>query len=357
MRIGYKRTSETRRTVEDVADEVRFLRVRRAVWPAFCPLLEGLIRHDGLGVVLDAGEHGELVQERGCILEQRRIPINPRVSHTVGELLLLPPEDGPRKISLEDMSCEYTRTNPLRSWREMDPTLPSGAQSNAFRRMYFSILGQPSASTSCADPLLNIFSLGSMFMATSRKALSRKGTRASRPQAIVDLGGVNEFVNYEAKLHDSLVGPQTVRSVEVLDSPHTLLVERLWIRSGVEVQVACKCRQFSLQFGNDLRTAEDLVTALSTEDHLHTHGLNLPAEQVHRRTRTNGGNIVGLKVVDHVRNGIEPLLNCEGVLMVDGAEVVRRFPCRQKVRRVFETDGERVQLRPGGKGHCSLRQS
>ena len=59
----------------------------------------------------------------------------------------------------------------------------------SFYRLYrtFSILGQPSSSTSCCEPLLNILSLGSMFIATSRNALSRKGTRASRPQAIVDL--------------------------------------------------------------------------------------------------------------------------------------------------------------------------
>ena len=60
--------------------------------------------------------------------------------------------------------------------------------SKALRKMYFSIL-----------PLLTsiIFSFGSIFMATSRKSASRNGTRASTPQAIVDLIGSQAVVDVE----------------------------------------------------------------------------------------------------------------------------------------------------------------
>jgi hypothetical protein len=51
----------------------------------------------------------------------------------------------------------------------------------------FSIFGQPSSSVSCPAPLVKAFSFGSIFMATSRNSLSRNGTRASNPHAIVDL--------------------------------------------------------------------------------------------------------------------------------------------------------------------------
>ena len=48
----------------------------------------------------------------------------------------------------------------------------------------FSIFGKPSLSVS---PFPNIFSLGSTDIATSKNLTSKNGTRASKPQAIVDL--------------------------------------------------------------------------------------------------------------------------------------------------------------------------
>ena len=72
-------------------------------------------------------------------------------------------------------------------------------------------------------------------MATSRNALSRKGTRASSPQAMVDLYIRKMRVRRGHEL--ALVGPETVRSVQVLDAPDAFLVEGLWVGGRVEIQI------------------------------------------------------------------------------------------------------------------------
>lgn len=125
---------------------------------------------------------------------------------------------------------------------------------------------------------------------------------------------------------DVLVGTKTVGCVQVLHSANTLLVERFGVGSFVEVQVSAK----------------NLVATLSTQNHLDSHGLDLPAQQVHGRTRTNSGHIVCLEVVDDVGNGIQAFLNCEDVFVMHGAEVMGDFPCGEQVGRVLETDGEGV---------------
>ncbi len=114
--------------------------------------------------------------------------------------------------------------------------------------------------------------------------------------------------------------------MQVLYAANTLLMERLGVGSFVEVQVSAKY----------------LVATLSTQNHLDSHGLDLPAQQVHRRTRTNRSHIVCLEVVDHVGNGIQAFLNREDVFVMHGAKVVGDFPCGEQVGRVLEADGERV---------------
>ena len=84
-----------------------------------------------------------------------------------------------------------------------------------------------------------------------------------------------------------------------------------------------------------LLTAKDLVATLATEDHFHAHGLDLPAEKIHGRARTDGGDIERLKVVDDVGNRIETFLDGERILVVDGAQEMRRLSGGQQVRRVL----------------------
>ena len=107
---------------------------------------------------------------------------------------------------------------------------------NTGDQLTFSIFGQPSASVSCSRPLLNIFEFGSTLMATSRKPLSKNGTRASRPQAIVDLGGT---IKTAAENHQmrSLVGPQAIGCMQVLDPLDAFLMERLGVWGSVEIEI------------------------------------------------------------------------------------------------------------------------
>lgn len=82
----------------------------------------------------------------------------------------------------------------------------------------------------------------------------------------------------------------------------------------------------------NMLTTEDLVASLTAEHHLHTHGLDFPGEQVHRRTGAHRRHVVGLEVVDHIRDRIETFLHSEGVLVVYRAQEMRSLPRRQQVR-------------------------
>ena len=97
-------------------------------------------------------------------------------------------------------------------------------------------------------------------------------------------------------------------------------------------------------------SSQDLITSLSGEDHLDTHGLDLPGKKVHGSRGSDGRNVVGLEVVDDFFKRIESLLNGEGVLVVSGSEVGSSLSGGKKIRRVLETDGERVKAGPCGDG-------
>ena len=69
--------------------------------------------------------------------------------------------------------------------------------------------------------------------------MSRNGTRASRPQAMVDLyRWETDCKSREKGRHEfALVGSETVSSVKVLDTPNALLVEGLCVGCCVEIEV------------------------------------------------------------------------------------------------------------------------
>lgn len=125
-----------------------------------------------------------------------------------------------------------------------------------------------------------------------------------------------------------LVGAQAVGQVEVLDATDALLVELLLVGSAVEVEV----------------TAEDLIGALTRENHLDTHGLDLAREEVHGGRGTDGGDIVGLEVVDDIGKRVKTVLNSEGHDVVLGAEELGDLKGGLVVGRAGETDGEGVEL-------------
>ena len=121
-----------------------------------------------------------------------------------------------------------------------------------------------------------------------------------------------------------LVGTEAVSQVQVLDTADGLLVELLLVGGSVEVEVA----------------TEDLVGTLTTQNHLDTHGLDLTGEQVHGGRGTDSGDIVGLEVVDHVREGIEAVLNSEGEGVVPGAEELGDLNGSGGIGGTGKTDGE-----------------
>ena len=104
-------------------------------------------------------------------------------------------------------------------------------------------------------------------------------------------------------------------------------------------------------------TAKDFITALAAQHHFDSHGFDLATEKVHGRACTHGRHVIRLEMVNDVRNGIEAFLHGKDELVVKGSKKVCHFLCRQMIGRVFQSDGERVQLGPSGKHCCSADPS
>ena len=79
------------------------------------------------------------------------------------------------------------------------------------------------------------------------------------------------------------------------------------------------------------QTSENFIAPFSAQDHLNTHSLDLPTQQVHRRTCPHRRDVVSLKVIDDIGNRIQTLLDGKDVFVVKGLEVMRSFPRRQQV--------------------------
>jgi len=60
---------------------------------------------------------------------------------------------------------------------------------------------------------------------------------------------------------------------------------------------------YSLQPGMQ-QTSKDLVAPFSAQNHLHAHGLYFATQQIHRGACSDSGDIVGLEVVNDLRNGV-----------------------------------------------------
>ncbi|KAI6749184.1 hypothetical protein HG531_008131 [Fusarium graminearum] len=131
---------------------------------------------------------------------------------------------------------------------------------------------------------------------------------------------------------EDVVG-KTIRQMQVLDTSHGFLVERVLVRSSVEVQV----------------TAKDLVTALATQNHLDTHSLDLSRQEVHGGRGSDGGDVVSLEVEDNVRKSVETVLDGKGHDMVLGPEELSDLKSGLVIGRAWKTDGERVELGKVGK--------
>ncbi len=129
-----------------------------------------------------------------------------------------------------------------------------------------------------------------------------------------------------------LVGAQAVIEVQGGELAHVLFVELFSVGRLVEVEVA----------------TEQLVGTFAGEHHLDPHRLDVAGHQIHRGGGADGGDVIGLEVIDDVAQSIQTLLHGEVDLVVDGAEVISHLAGGGEIRRPFQTDGEGVQLRPPG---------
>mmetsp|Transcript_34413 Transcript_34413/g.86429 ORF Transcript_34413/g.86429 Transcript_34413/m.86429 type:complete len:227 (-) Transcript_34413:3-683(-) len=125
-----------------------------------------------------------------------------------------------------------------------------------------------------------------------------------------------------------LVGTQTVILGKSMHLGHSLLVEFRRRRSLVKVQVA----------------GHDFIRTLSTQYHLHTHGLDSSRKQVHRRRSTNSGHIIGFQMPDHVLESIDSLVDGEGELVMDGTQKVGNILSVGQIRRTYKETERRVMF-------------
>ena len=93
---------------------------------------------------------------------------------------------------------------------------------------------------------------------------------------------------------------------------------------------------------------ENLVGTLATEYHLDTHRLDDPCQQVHGRGGADGGDVVGLDVIDDVADGIESLLDGIVDFVVNGADMVGHESRLCQVGGSLQSYGKGVQTGPPG---------
>ena len=111
-------------------------------------------------------------------------------------------------------------------------------------------------------------------------------------------------------------------------------MEVLGCRGFVEIQIA----------------TENLVGTLTAEYHLDTHRLDDTGQQIHGRGGTDGGDVVGLDIVDDIANGVKTFLNGVVDFVVHGTDVVGHQLGLGQVGSTLQTNGKGVQTGPIGFG-------
>ena len=142
---------------------------------------------------------------------------------------------------------------------------------------------EPSPQRTSEEPLLNELCWGTRF--------SQLVIGVGQHGHIQHLFVEERNTDFEAVGHGGLIRAEAVVEGEVAHLAHTLLVELGSVGRLVEVEVA----------------GQSLVSTLSRHDHLNTHGLDLARKEEHRRSRADGGDVVRLEMVNHVRNGVDAL--------------------------------------------------
>jgi hypothetical protein len=75
-------------------------------------------------------------------------------------------------------------------------------------------------------------------------------------------------------------------------------------------------------------TSQNLVASLPAEHHLHTHRFDLAAKEIHWGARTDRRHVVCLEVIDHLGYGVQTLLHCENMFVMDRSKISRRVSGR-----------------------------
>src|SRR6266487_5458685 len=112
--------------------------------------------------------------------------------------------------------------------------------------------------------------------------------------------------------------------MKILHTAHRLFMESLLIGCGMEIEI----------------TTKDLITALTTQDHLDPHPFDLSAQQIHWGRRTDGGHIVGFQMVNNVRQGVETVFQSKSESIVLGAQELSNLDCSLRIRSIREADRE-----------------
>ena len=110
----------------------------------------------------------------------------------------------------------------------------------------------------------------------------------------------------------------------------------------MEIEIACiefsKLQEVESTSKARMITSKYLVAALATQDHLDAHGLDLAAEEIHRRACSHGGHVIGFQMVYYVWDGVQAFLNGEYVFMVHSAQIVSRFPSGEEIGGMLQAD-------------------
>mmetsp|Transcript_28322 Transcript_28322/g.41660 ORF Transcript_28322/g.41660 Transcript_28322/m.41660 type:complete len:284 (-) Transcript_28322:930-1781(-) len=113
-----------------------------------------------------------------------------------------------------------------------------------------------------------------------------------------------------------LVAPKTIVHMKPGDFIDTFFMEFPSVGGFMEVQVS----------------PEYLISSLSTQNHLNSHRLNLTGHEVHRCGGTNCCHIVSLKRLDHITDSIGTLLKRVGIGVMYGSEKIGDLLCSFKIR-------------------------
>ena len=105
----------------------------------------------------------------------------------------------------------------------------------------------------------------------------------------------------------------------------------------------CFCRRGFMEIEI---ASENLIGTLARQYHLDTHRLDDTRQQIHRSRGTHGGNIVGFNKIDHITDGVEPLLDGIVDFMMHSTDMVGHHSGLRQVGSPFQSYSKGMQTWP-----------